>query len=201
MILANLVPLGGVLFLGWKILPIMLLFWLENVVIGLFNALKMVLASPQDRPLWLVKLFLVPFFCVHYGIFCTVHGAFVIGLFGRAELGNGLLPTPAFVGRLVTDLGLGWALLALVLSHGFSLVHNYLWSGRYRRSQPQAVMAAPYGRVVVLHLALLFGGFLMMALNSPMLGLLLLIVGKVLLDLKAHLKEHRQPAAGAVADN
>jgi hypothetical protein len=55
-------------------------------------------------------------------------------------------------------------------------------------------MAAPYSRVVVLHLAILFGGWGVMALGSPMPLLLLLIAGKIALDVSAHIKEHRKLA-------
>ena len=52
-------------------------------------------------------------------------------------------------------------------------------------------MQQPYGRVVVLHLTILLGGFAAMLLGSPLWALLLLIGLKIALDLKAHLKEHR----------
>ena len=46
LIVANLVPLYGVFFLDWQIFPILLLFWMENVVVGIFNVFKMLVASP-----------------------------------------------------------------------------------------------------------------------------------------------------------
>jgi hypothetical protein len=76
LVLANLIPLGGVLFFGWQVFPIMFLFWLENVVVGAFNVVKMILARGPGSHVG-VKLFLVPFFTVHYGIFTLVHGVFV----------------------------------------------------------------------------------------------------------------------------
>ena len=49
LVLANLIPLGGVLFFGWQVFPIMFLFWFENVVVGVFHALKMLLAGGGPR--------------------------------------------------------------------------------------------------------------------------------------------------------
>ena len=68
LIAANLLPLYGVLVLGWAVLPIMVLFWLENIVIGVLNILRILFAGPADAARWASKLLLVPFFTVHYGL-------------------------------------------------------------------------------------------------------------------------------------
>jgi hypothetical protein len=44
--------------------------------------------------------------------------------------------------------------------------------------------------VVVLHLTILLGGFLVMALRLPVVGAFLLVVLKIGVDLRAHLREH-----------
>ena len=51
-------------------------------------------------------------------------------------------------------------------------------------------MVQPYGRVVVLHLAIILGGMAAMALGSPMCSLIVLLALKVALDFRAHVKEH-----------
>lgn len=38
LVAANLAPLYGVLFLGWEVFPLLVLFWAENVVVGVLNA-------------------------------------------------------------------------------------------------------------------------------------------------------------------
>ena len=82
LIVANLVPLYGVFRLHWPVFPILLLFWMENVVVGVFNVFKMLVASPAEPATWLTKSVMIPFFCVHYGMFTLVHGIFVFVLFG-----------------------------------------------------------------------------------------------------------------------
>ena len=42
---ANLLPLIGVVFLGWDAAAIVLLYWIENLIIGLFNVLRMILVK------------------------------------------------------------------------------------------------------------------------------------------------------------
>jgi len=189
---ANLVPLYGVLVLDWEVFPLVLLFWLENVVIGVLNAARMLCVDPRDAAAWAAKVIMVPFFCFHYGMFTAVHGVFVFGLFGGQAFGkvHGLqLLEPAE--RAVHAYGLELAVGALAASHLFSFLWNYLGRGEFRRASVPALMARPYGRVVVLHLGILGGGFAATALGSPVWALLLLLGLKVALDLRAHLKEHR----------
>lgn len=193
LIAANLLPLYGVLALGWEVFALVLLFWLENVVIGVLYVARMLCADPGDVALWLFKLVLVPFFCVHYGMFTAIHGVFVFSLFGDGRFesaADGLWLLDAAV-RAVRALGLGPACVALAASHAFSFGWNYLRGGEFRGASPQQLMGQPYGRVVVLHLAIIGGGFAVIALGSPVWALVVLLVLKIAFDLKAHLREHR----------
>lgn len=191
---ANLIPLYGVIELGWPVFPILLLFWLENVVIGILNATRMLLADPRDIALWASKLFMVPFFCVHYGLFTAIHGTFVIQLFGGnsyRHIDHGLWPIES-ASRAIVDYQLGWAVLILATSHLFSLFWNYLGRGEYKRAAITELMQRPYRRVVMLHLTIILGGGITMALGSPVWGLVLLIALKIGFDLRAHIKEHHK---------
>ena len=190
LVAANALPIVGVLFWGWDVFPVLALFWMENVVIGVLNALKMLLADPADAALWAGKVFTVPFFCVHYGIFTAVHGTFVFSLFGPKELRADAfnLVAPALRAAQAYDLWLPLAVLAA--SHVFSFFWNYLYRGEFRRAQLSVLMSQPYGRVIVLHLAIILGGFAVAMLGSPVWALVLLIALKIALDLRAHVKEH-----------
>ena len=192
LVLANLVPVFGVLLFHWEVFPLMFLFWSENVIIGVLNVLKMLAANPESPVSWAGKLFIIPFFCVHYGMFTFVHGIFVIALFGGGLKQHLGFPTPETSWRIAHENYLGWAILGLAISRGISFVTNYLVSGEYKRASLQQLMQQPYGRVVVLHLAILGGGFLVMALHSPELGLLLLVALKIAFDLRGHFAERKK---------
>jgi hypothetical protein len=190
LVLANLVPLAGVLFWGWSAFALVALFWMENVVIGVFFILRMLALDPRDPALWAAKLFMVPFFCVHYGMFTAIHGSFVFHLLGGKDYQTqGLLPLDA-AARAAVELGLWLPLGVLGASHLFSFLWNYLYRGEYRRAQLTRLMAQPYGRVVVLHVAIIFGGFAAAMLGSPLWALLVLVALKIGLDVRAHVKEH-----------
>ena len=183
-------PLAGVLWWGWDAFALIALFWVENVVVGLFFILRMLCLDPRAPGHWAAKSVMVPFFCVHYGGFTAIHGAFVFEMLGgkRYQVRGFDLLEPA--ARVVADYGLWLPLAALVASHLFSFLWNYLYRGEFRRANLPQLMARPYVRVVVLHLAIILGGFGAAALGSPVWALLVLLALKIGLDFKAHVKEH-----------
>ena len=199
MILANLIPLAGVVILGWQVFPLMLLFWVENVIVGIINVVKMLMAEPGNPKAWASKVFMIPFFCFHYGIFTLVHGVFVFAVFGGQSSGDSSAEAVSTWQRL-TGSEMGWGGLALLVSHGVSFFFNYVGAREYRRSRLADVMQEPYGRVVLLHLTIIFGGFLVMLLGSPVVGLLLLVVLKTVMDLRSHVQQHDKYSSRAPAE-
>lgn len=191
LLLANLVPLVGVLFFEWNVFVVVFLFWLENVIVGVFNVLRMLWVERGAETVPAAKFVSIPFFIVHYGMFTAGHGVFVFALFGGAMAASGgLFPSGAAIVEVITEHGLWVAVGALALSHAFSFVRNYVAEQEYRRVTLQQLMMQPYGRVVVLHLTIIGGGFLVALLGAPVFGLVLLVVLKVGMDVSAHLKEH-----------
>lgn len=189
---ANLLPLVAVLNGQWTLFAIMYLYWAENGIVGGYNVLKMALAQGRGASAG-SKLVMIPFFIVHYGIFWFVHGVFVFVLFGERgmrgfQLGQLALVPPTLWGAL----GL------LLLSHGTSFINNYLAHQEYQRATLEQLMQQPYSRVLILHVVVLAGGFVVMFLGQPLPALVLLIVLKTGFDLRAHLREHGrlEPAAG-----
>ncbi|MGJ3264618.1 MAG: DUF6498-containing protein [Salinarimonas sp.] len=186
LVLANLVPLLGVVAGGWRVFDVLLLFWAENVVIGLLNLARMTLVSLRGER---GGLAMAGFFAVHYGIFTLVHGIFLVTLFGPP----GASPLAGFA--LLAAPGLAWPLAALAASHGVSFLVNFVAGGEMDRTSLGALMSAPYGRVVVLHVTIIFGGFAVQASGAPLLALALLVALKILVDLAAHVAEHRRLGA------
>lgn len=212
LVAGNLVPLAGVLFLGWDLMTILILYWMENGIVGAFNVLKMLTARGNGAAVGglVGRSAMTAFFALHYGIFWAVHGVFVWTFLPMFAGSNGLLrgglsgglPLGGFpvggdpVFDSIVSAGpepgaLALGAIALVLSHGASFLFNYLGRGEYLRTTPAAQMAAPYGRVVILHLTILAGAFVGFALGSPMGALIVLVALKMAMDVAFHLREHR----------
>jgi hypothetical protein len=188
---SNAIPLVGVLFMGWQVFPLVLLYWLENVIVGSFNVLRLLTAEPESASVNAGKLVLIPFFCFHYGMFTLVHGAFVLALFGGGHYSN-QFPTPALVWHAIHDTGIGLAVFALFCSHGVSFIWNFLLGGEYRQVPLEKLLFQPYARVVILHIVVLGGAVLVQAMHSPLPVLVLLVVLKTAVDLVSHHREHRK---------
>jgi hypothetical protein len=209
LIVANAIPLIGVLFLGWSVWNILVIYWLENGIVGVFNVLKMARADGSvpsaatfmvngQPATTLTKVALIPFFVMHYGLFWLVHGIFVLTL--PAFLSMGLSRGPG----LELDPGaVLLAAIALAISHGLSYWWNFLRGGEYRRVSPATLMFAPYRRLIALHLTIIFGAIAVMFTGAPVAAVAILVAVKTVLDVGLHLAEHRTAAtpAGAVATN
>lgn len=198
LIAANMVPVMGVLLLGWGVFDVLLLYWTENVVIGVFNVLRMMLVQPANPVAWFTKLLMVPFFVVHYGMFTAVHGFFLMALF-QDETAAWNLSGPAdsvpdmFFATLAAILERPGALLvigSLLISHGYSFVANYMGRGENLRASLRQLMTQPYTRVIVMHVTIIGMGFLVLLTGTKTVGVLLLVALKTGVDLRSHAAEH-----------
>jgi hypothetical protein len=220
LVITNMIPLGGVLWLGWSLMLILALYWAENGVVGVINVMKILTAqgttpspsaarwSVNGRPAAsLTRLGTAGFFTIHYGLFWVVHGIFVFtfipamtGLAGFGGFGPGFVFITGPVGQPslpgVDASVFAFGVVGLAISHGVSFWLNYLGRGEYRTLSPADVMIQPYGRLVIMHLTIILGAFVSIFLGTPLGSLIVLVVLKTGLDLAFHLRQHRDPAGG-----
>jgi Family of unknown function (DUF6498) len=207
LVAANLVPLVGVAFFDWDLATILVLYWIESGVVGLLNIPKMLLARGPLRvearglavvlPMSLdgfagvaTRAFLAVFFVIHYGIFWAVHGVFVFLLpsFQRSREG---LPASSDGVDMAVIISAAALLLA---SHLGSFVVNFIGHREYLSVSPIQQMFAPYSRVVVMHLTILFGAFLAIMLGAPVWTMVVMVSVKTGIDLRLHAREHARTA-------
>jgi len=185
LVLANLVPVAGTMFFGWKLSDVMVLYWTESAVIGFYNVCKIAVVGR-----W-AALVAGPFFVGHFGGFMTVHFLFISSIF-VAGAGSGMDSGGDLgkVAQLFFDL---WpAIAALFVSHGYSFFANFIGRREYLGRTVKTQMTEPYTRIVFMHLVLIFGGGLTLFFGAPEPVLLIVIALKIYIDLKAHLKERKR---------
>lgn len=180
LILANLIPLAGVLWFHWSLSSVLILFWMENLAIGGVAVLKMRFSrrAGQGKPFVQSRNKTVDpilFFSFHYSMFTLAHGSIIYFLF--------VTPGQFFDPTLI----LGF--VALLLSHYVSYRTDFIKEKEYLHVKEDDLFWAPYRRVGLLHVVLIVGAFLVQVSGVALAQLLLFIALKIALDLYLHARE------------
>jgi hypothetical protein len=175
---------------------------MESVVIGIFNAAKMIRAEGKmsgefldsitgrlmqlgsyGESSFMTKIVLVPFFVAHYGGF-VIAQTYVFILVSNHLL-NGEY-------GLINFFSLDFIinLLAIISSHYYSFQKNYIGREEYKTTAAAKLIFAPYKRVFIQQLLVILGGFFVVLLQGPVGFLVLLICLKMIFDLRAHKRSH-----------
>ena len=184
LIIANLVPVAGTLFLGWNLSHVMVIYWAESAVIGFFTLCKIVVIGRWGA------LLAGPFFVGHFGGFMAVHFLFIYTIFVKGL--DGMNDGADDLGEVALVFIALWPALAILFaSHAFSFFNNFLGRQEYRGKTIKEQMSEPYNRIIFMHLVLILGGGLTLILGGAIPVLVLVIGLKIYFDVKAHIKEHR----------
>ena len=177
-LVVDLLPIYAVLAWGWSAVPLVMLYWMENIVTGVVT-IPRILASGARFGIGgiLGGAFLSAFFVVHYGLFCLVHGTFLVGfasISNRQPLEN--VPFADLEGifryGLQSGLHIDWIIYAIAAFQVIVFLVEFIWKGEWKRSSPDKEMASPYGRIVVLHFGIFAGAGALFLLGQPMIGVL-----------------------------
>jgi hypothetical protein len=173
----------------WNVLPLMWVYWFQNIVIGFFHFLRIrqlkefstegfSINGRPAQPTQETKNHVARFFLMHYGIFHLVYFIFLL-VFSR----TGMFSSAGEDAFSSADLKyVVFAALLFLGNHVFSYFYN-----RPRdtgRPNIGTLMFYPYARIVPMHLTIILGAFLGG-------GLLLFLLLKTLADLIMHVVEHR----------
>lgn len=217
---ANLLTLVAAIIIGWDIATIVVLFWIENLVVGAFAVLRIVAAT--RRGAW----FLAPAFTFLYALFCYLHAAFVIVLFlgDPTDLGGGA--GAAALRALAAEVAP--AALVLLASHAVSFLANFIVGGEmsriravlrsWRESAPSArrwearllrgsmsgavsvphvgreLIVGPFRRVLTLQATIVATALVLVFVQATFVAAVILVLVKTVIDLQAHLAERRRYA-------
>ncbi|MGB9365413.1 MAG: DUF6498-containing protein [Xanthobacteraceae bacterium] len=206
LIAANLFPLAGVLFWGWDAFVLLMLYWLETAIIGFWTLVRIATASREalggitmqgsTRPPSPIGFAL--FFVAHAGIFMGVHFAFLWVLFSGGWAARIHGPRE-FVDKLIIGTDLWVPLLVLFVARGIVFFYSRIgtrlrqWLNRQRPvraaglssdSIAVALVGGFYARIIVMHVAILLGGFL--SFFGSIAPLIILIAIKTAVDLGIH---------------
>ena len=196
---ANIIPLIGALLFGWNAILILALFWIENLIIGFFNILKLLtIAAYRKQP---KVLFLTAFFIFHYGMFCSVHGTLLWDILGLEKLdpalyfniewvgvtelfAEGATVLFAFIDKFKPEIWFGIGSLAI--SHLVNFVENFVLRGEVFETEAKDLMAKPYAQIFILHGGLILGAAAIEKFGSPIWLLMVIIGFKIAVEILMH---------------
>lgn len=204
LIIANSIPLLGVLFFGWTVDTVLLTYWAESAVIGFFTILKALIVGFREATGTMglmaipVTFFTVAFFLVHYSGFMIAHVAVLLTFLSGQDIATGIFEEFPIInfGLLYSSLIAGgislFAVAALFVSHGISFVVNFLGKKEYyRHIDSSFLLSLPYRRILLMHGVIIVGGILMFTFGLPTYLLSIFILFKIIADVRAHRAEHQ----------
>jgi len=223
LIIANMIPIGGVLWYGWDTFVIVSLFWTETVIIGFFALLR-IISAPVQRISSYKKLGGICFILFFLGGACSAFGfAIIFMFFVYPQWAPGAVPfpvpptvpediyQPSWPGPLSAyKVGIDTARLlyyllpskvmiaiySLVLSHGVSFVWDYLVKGKKRLADLKKLIEEPLTRVLVLYGGISVGFFSIVVFKTNVAGLIGLLLLKCWVDTGMYMRRQRKKDAG-----
>lgn len=199
LVLTNLVPIFGVLYFGWDLFSLLLLYWLENGVVGFYNIFKIILAQgkpKEEKTAWSAlgglrirsKFILAPLFVFHFGGFMLGHLIALVALF-LAYL-TSFTPEELW-GKVMVELAV--PVLLLFWSHGFSFFTNFIGRQEYQHVWVVEQMMRPYQRIIVMHITIIAAAFATKFFGHLRFAIVILVLIKTFIDVQAHVREHTRP--------
>ncbi len=181
----NLFPALSAIVFGWSAFTLILLYWIENLILGGLNELKIIICGAAGGRQGLISaLSLAPFFVVHYGLFSAIHGVILFSLFddrGATDVDLFNL-VPQVAARLETDPMLFWNAVLLAVFHLLSFLIYWVAPAAWRGTDPLVQTFAPYGRIVVVHLTIMIAALPVVLLGNPLIAVVLLALVKTAME-------------------
>jgi len=197
LIIANLIPIIGVIYWHWDIFPIVYIYFLETAVVGLFGILKIILAQGVDYTIergFVTDILLSQFFPrLNSG---SSKGTVLISYFICFFFYVGLLFVLCLIVLSPSNFIEPWqstyyvALGSLIISHAISFWQNYINKKEYLYAVPYTQMTQPFDRVMVMILVFSVATFAIYRIDVSTLTILALIIIKIIFDIIYHYQEH-----------
>ncbi|MDP5101050.1 MAG: DUF6498-containing protein [Nonlabens sp.] len=171
------------LYIGGSVSAATVLFsyFLETIIIGLFNALKMACAhKPNDSKEGYNKLGSILFFFAHYGGFVAIQSIFAFAFVSISGVKN-MEPfdLPTNYALVIQQENMWLLLLTLCITHGYNFVMVYIKEERFMEVSPMEIMFAPYLRIFVQQFVVILAGFFLFFEQESVAVVILLVVRTV----------------------
>ncbi len=207
-IAGSIAPCVGILFFGWGIFPILILYWTENIVIAFYAANK-IMISPNT-------------FNFHIQVSKSSDSPFVgkkgvekvskaISLFNKTSRDNKIFSVKYFIiDFFIISAFLFYMLfhyfdfsdftlhefiigaVSLFISHGLTYYFVYIKKDEYKKVSIDEIIHQTEKRITILSLTIFIGGVIYIFLFSDIAILIVMLVVKIFVDLILFRQEHKK---------
>ncbi len=177
LVVANIVPVINLLVRGEPVGSILVVYWIQMMVIGFWNIIKLIVVARRAALLY------VPLFILMYLSIVNLFGIIAGGLLDNQMQGttwhqefspwNYWLPA-----------------LMFFATHGLSFYQNFLGRREYEAITWEAQLGQPLLRAMPMWVAAIIGGFIGGFFNTAAVAVLCVLPVKLGLDLLGHFAEH-----------
>jgi hypothetical protein len=175
----NLIPVMGILVLGWDVFAVIVLYWLDSALIIVFNALKMLFAQVDDTDR-ISGMFGSIFI---YGWGWIFVGMAMASIFSAAETGSTDGMILYFAGSVSTLIhNSGWVFLGSLLSHIVSFIFFFL-NTEFKNVSVDYLMFVPWGRLMMMFMAIMIGAGMVYFGDGETVTLIVLLVLKTAFEI------------------
>ena len=161
-IVFNLIPILGVASFNWQPFEAFWFFWVETLIMALFNTIKIVFSQGQlpdnintNKPLVYHLNKGIKYLAIRIAIF-LFYAIFIVTFIGFVANVNkdklAVLTTLLFQNNLFNA-----GLLISIVSQGYYLLTGFFGNGAYYTSNPGSFAAIFDGRQIVIHVAIVLG--------------------------------------------
>jgi len=182
---ANLFPIAGVVFFHWSILYILAVYLVENIIIGFYGILRIILWKPLH---WYEHLSKIPYllkFVFNYGKYTLGYMILftLLHYFMEQQSHAANMPTPP----AASDSSLAFAAAFFYIDHGLAFAKNYILSGQYKKAKPQQFITISCDRLAAVNGAVILGGFITLLFNQPVWLMIMLILVKIAFEAESQI--------------
>lgn len=171
------------LYIG-AVSPISILFvyFLETIIIGIFNALKMFCSLKFTNSSGYI---LIPFFLFHYGFFVAIQSIFAFALFGIDN--NSVFKEPFYIlenyAIIINLADMKYVLPAIIFTHIGKFFTDFIHHKKYLQFSANELMTKPYIRIFIQQFVVIISFFFMVLGKAGAIAAVLLILFRLIIDL------------------
>jgi hypothetical protein len=174
-VLANLLPVYGVWFLGWHPVEAFIVYAMETLIAGIITILKMLVVTfARGGDEWPANgtstkqhgVVFILFFIAHFGLFAMVQTTIFSETANITPPGSGFFHFffhwPSYVTREIS-----YMLGAFTISYMAQYFFPFLLNGEYKTKPLMYIMFEPYGRIFIQQITVILGSmFLTLGLGK-----------------------------------